>query len=83
MGDEPLDKITAQYNEQMKKILPYYGCELIEILRLKNRNSVVSGGAVRKAIQEKDIDTLRHFLPKTSLNTFINVSIYCRIEIYV
>jgi cytidyltransferase-like protein len=66
VGDEPLDKITAQYNEQMKKILPYYGCELIEILRLKNRNSVVSGGAVRKAIQEKDIDTLRHFLPKTS-----------------
>lgn len=66
VGDEPMDKITAQYNEQMKKILPYYGCELIEIHRFKNQYGVVSGSAVRKAIQEKNIDSLRNLLPNTS-----------------
>lgn len=66
VGDEPLDKVTAQYNEQMKRILPQYGCELIEISRFKNSNGIVSGSTVRKAIQEKKIDDLRHLLPKTS-----------------
>lgn len=66
VGDEPLDQVTAQYNEQMKTILPHYGCELIEISRFKNSNGVVSGSTVRKAIQEKKIDDLRHLLPKTS-----------------
>lgn len=66
VGDEPLDKVTAQYNEQMKRILPQYGCELIEISRFKNINGIVSGSTVRKVIQEKKIDDLRNLLPKTS-----------------
>lgn len=66
VGDEPTDKVTAQYNEQMKKILPHYGCDLIEIHRFKNGNDIVSGSTVRKAIQEKDTDILRHLLPEVS-----------------
>lgn len=66
VGDEPVDKVTAQYNEQMKRILPKYGCELVEISRFKNANGIVSGSTVRKFIQEKKIDDLRHLLPKTS-----------------
>ncbi len=68
VGDEPLDQVTAQYNEQMKRILPHYRCELIEISRFKNSNEVVSGSTVRKFIQEKDIDNLRRLLPKTSFD---------------
>lgn len=66
VGEEPIDKITQQYNEQMKSILPKYGCNLIEIPRFKNEGRIVSGSAVRKAIQEKDSDCLKKLLPTAS-----------------
>ena len=34
VGEEPFDLITRQYNQSMKKILPVYGVEVVEIPRL-------------------------------------------------
>ncbi len=68
VGDEPADKITEQYNEQMKNILPGHGCELIEIPRFRNQGTIISGGMVRKALRKKDIDYLQRMLPVTSFN---------------
>ncbi len=66
VGDEPFDQITEQYNEQMKSILPKYGCELVEISRFKDKDTVVSGSLVRKALQENNIGYLHRMLPITS-----------------
>lgn len=33
VGQEPIDKVTAQYNMEMKKRLPHYGIELVEMVR--------------------------------------------------
>lgn len=66
VGDEPVDNITKQYNEQMKKILPDYGCELIEIQRFKKNGSIVSGSMVRKALHSNDLEYLSNMLPVTS-----------------
>lgn len=66
VGTEPTDRITEQYNEQMKKLLPNYGCELIEIPRFRVGNELISGKTVRKAILENNIDYLYNLLPVTS-----------------
>lgn len=68
VGDEPVDNITNQYNKQMKKILPDYGCELVEIQRFKKGGSIVSGSMVRKALHSDDVGYLHSMLPKTSFN---------------
>lgn len=68
VGEEPTDKVTEQYNEQMKKILPDYGCELIEVPRFKSENRIISGSVVRKALQEKNIYYLQNVLPAVSFN---------------
>lgn len=34
-GEEPLDPVTAHYNESMRRILPMYGLRFFEISRLK------------------------------------------------
>lgn len=66
VGNEPMDQITEQYNEQMKDILPKYGCELIEVSRFKDEDTIVSGSLVRKALQEYNIKFLQRMLPITS-----------------
>lgn len=68
VGEEPIDKVTEQYNEQMKKILPDYGCELIEVPRFKSENRIISGSVVRKALQEKNMYYLQNVLPAASFN---------------
>lgn len=66
VGDEPIDQITRQYNEQMKSILPDYGCKLIEIPRVKKDNIIISGSMVRKALLDKDFLFLKKMLPASS-----------------
>lgn len=66
VGDEPSDEITKQYNLQMQKILPRYGCEVIEIPRFEKDREVVSGSMVRKALINKNIEYLQRMLPVSS-----------------
>lgn len=66
VGSEPIDGITAQYNEQLKSILPRYGIEFVEIDRLKKNNLYVSATLVRKAIKNNDKKTLIDLVPQTS-----------------
>lgn len=66
VGEEPIDKITKQYNESMKKILPEYGIEFIEIPRMKAVDMVISASKVRQAIEERDHTLLKQFVPDTT-----------------
>ncbi len=66
VGEEPVDMTTAQYNEQMKAILPEYGCELIEIPRFQENNEIISGSMVRKAFHDKNVEFLQNMLPPSS-----------------
>ena len=71
VGTEPTDNVTNQYNSALKKILPEYGIELIEIPRLMRGKDVISATQVRKGIQEKNYELLHNFLPKTSYEYII------------
>lgn len=66
VGEEPLDPITAQYNQSMKEILPKYGIELCEIPRKETDGEVVSASRVRKCLEEKNWDEIRKLVPETT-----------------
>lgn len=66
VGEEPLDPITAQYNQSMKEILPKYGIELCEIPRKETDGGVISASRVRKCLEEKKWDEIRKLVPETT-----------------
>lgn len=66
VGEEPLDPITAQYNQSMKEILPRYGIELCEIPRKEDESGVISASRVRKCLDEKKWDEIKMLVPETT-----------------
>lgn len=66
VGEEPLDNVTRQYNNAMKKILPKYGIELIEITRLTFEDEPISASVVRKELQQNNWDKIRKLVPETT-----------------
>ena len=71
VGEEPFDKITNQYNQKMKQLLPKYNIELSEIPRKQLDNEFISATKVRKLIKEDNIEEIKKFVPN-SVFTFIS-----------
>lgn len=63
VGEEPFDEVTRQYNATMKKILPEYGIELIEIPRKKTEREVISASLVRELMQQGNLERIRQIVP--------------------
>ena len=66
VGEEPIDPVTRQYNQQMKEILPRYGIELREIPRKKRKGEAISASLVRRYIQEGQWEFVRQMVPDTT-----------------
>ena len=66
-GTEPLDKVTSQYNSNMKLLLPKYGVEFCEIPRKECESGVISASLVRKLLESRDFDKISQLVPKTTL----------------
>ena len=66
-GTEPADAVTRAYNETMRRILPEYGVEFIEIERLSEAGMPVSAKKVRAALKDGDKKALSALLPETTL----------------
>lgn len=66
VGEEIKDKITRQYNEQMKVLCAEFGIEVIEMERKKATDEIISASTVRKAINEKNWDVVKQMLPDTT-----------------
>lgn len=65
-GEEPEDVVTAQYNMVMKKILPQYDIELVEIPRKTMNGKCISASLVRRYMEENNWDKLVELLPETT-----------------
>jgi [citrate (pro-3S)-lyase] ligase len=50
----------------MKRILPRYGIEFVEIPRKEAGAEAISASRVRAAIKDKDIETIRELVPDTT-----------------
>ena len=66
VGEEPLDNITKQYNEEMRKTLKANGIDFIEIPRLQYDNKVISASYVRKLIKEHNFDEIKNMVPEST-----------------
>lgn len=67
VGSEPIDKITYQYNQSLKQLLPHYGIEIYEIERLKSDHGYVTATEVRRLLQEDKKSDLQGLLPESTL----------------
>lgn len=63
VGNEPFCKITNEYNKQMKKLLPSYGIELVQIDRLENEHEVISASRVRNLVKNKEYEKIKQIVP--------------------
>lgn len=54
-GEEPLDPVTARYNDAMRRILPRYGVEFFRIPRVTSGEQVISASRVRRLLREKGV----------------------------
>lgn len=67
VGEEPLDFVTNQYNESMKRLLPSYGVQLLEIPRYEKKDiGVVSATKVRESIKTGDWQRVKELVPETT-----------------
>lgn len=78
VGTEPLCPVTSQYNEQLKKILPEKGIQLVEFQRKQNGSEVVSASYVREFIKrwqkgEYKVGDLEHFKQLVPPTTFEHI----------
>ncbi|WP_029233429.1 adenylyltransferase/cytidyltransferase family protein [Butyrivibrio sp. VCB2006] len=76
VGEEPIDLYTRQYNDNMRKILPKYGLEFVEIPRKTvetGTDVVISASRVRKLIEEKDYEGVKKIVPETTYRYLADV----------
>lgn len=68
VGSEPFDTVTRQYNSEMKRELPKYGIEVIEIDRLERTDGsgAISASKVRECIFRDNLEGLKPMVPTTT-----------------
>jgi [citrate (pro-3S)-lyase] ligase len=66
VGSEPSDRLTAEYNRQMKEVLPSYGIRVAEIPRIESGGEAVSAGRVRRLLSEGNLPAIRELVPPTT-----------------
>lgn len=67
VGSEPFDKVTLQYNEAMRKILPLCMVELRVITRKEFDGVAISASRVRTALKNGDFVCIGSIVPEGSL----------------
>ena len=68
VGEEPFDKVTREYNETMKRILPHFGVKVIEIPRMQDAEyGVISASLVRKALRERNWEIIEKICPESTV----------------
>lgn len=70
VGEEPRSLVTGLYNQIMAQELPKAGIQYVELPRLQAGGQPISASAVRQAIHDGRLETLRDQLPQTTWDFF-------------
>ena len=70
-GEEPLDNVTKQYNDSMRRILPEYGIEFVEIPRVEFDSKPISASRVRELAKNGKFSELQGLVPQTTLDHLV------------
>jgi [citrate (pro-3S)-lyase] ligase len=68
-GEEPLDNVTRQYNDTMKRILPQHGIEFVVIPRKEADGAPISASRVRALLKDKNFAEIAKIVPETTLGS--------------
>ena len=66
VGDEREDKVTNEYNETMKRILPRYGIQVVEIPQKSDSQSEISASRVRQCLSQNRMEELGELIPAST-----------------
>lgn len=66
VGEEPYCSVTNSYNQTLKKVMPNYGIELIELERKKYNSDYISASKVRELIRLDKIDVVQNIVPEVT-----------------
>lgn len=72
LGTEPNCPVTRFYNEEMKRLLPEYGVQVIEIPRLNAGEAAVSASRVRSLLRDKRLNDIRPLVPETTFKYLLD-----------
>ena len=72
VGTEPNCPLTDSYNATMKRLLPVYGIELIEIERKQAASGVISASRVRDMIARNELAQLSDYVPACTLDFLLS-----------
>ncbi len=67
VGEEPYDKVTRQYNDTLRAILPHYGIEFVEIPRKEWGGRPISASRVRELLKDRSFGEIEKIVPPTTL----------------
>ena len=70
-GEEPSDRVTKQYNDSMRAVLPEYGIEFVEIPRKEHSGTPISASHVRTLLKDRKFDEIKKIVPKTTFDYLI------------
>ncbi len=66
VGSEPLDPLTAMYNEALHSVLPAHGVKLYEIERLRQDDAPVSASRLRTYLDKPDFAAAAALSPRST-----------------
>ncbi|MDD3225135.1 MAG: [citrate (pro-3S)-lyase] ligase [Clostridium sp.] len=66
VGEEIKDEVTNVYNTTMKKLLPGFGVEVVEIARLRVNGEEVTASQVRKLLMEGKMIDVKKLVPEVT-----------------
>jgi [citrate (pro-3S)-lyase] ligase len=72
IGTEPYCRTTRLYSEAMKRILPRYGVETVQLERRREGDAVVSAFRVREALRKEAYETVRQLVPESTLRFILS-----------
>ena len=67
VGEEPFCKVTRQYNEEMRSILPTYDIDVIVIPRIEIDDEPISASRVRMLLDANDFEGISKIVPSATL----------------
>lgn len=73
VGEEPIDKVTAQYNIFLKDILKQYNINVIEIPRKCIGETYISASKVRELIEHRELNEIKNYVPLATYNLIVKM----------
>ena len=76
MGEEPIDIVTKNYNDNISQILKENGIDIEIIPRKEIDGEVISASYLRKALEENNEELIKKLAPKSTIEVLKNGRIF-------